>query len=113
MSTNDPINKVKPISPDDINEGKLTHLPDSILEALNKLITQEFNGRIATIKQEKIVEVFMLAGANGAPLTRNDIFEKGYLNFVPLYRASGWKIDIDRPGYNESYDTVYTFEKSK
>ncbi len=28
-----------------------------------------------------------------------------------VYALKGWKIEIDRPGYNESYDTTIKFSK--
>ena len=44
-------------------------------------------------------------------LNRNEIFNKGWLNIEEVYRSAGWKVNYDKPAYNESYDAYFTFER--
>ncbi len=32
-----------------------------------------------------------------------------WLNVEELYRAQGWTVTYDKPGYNESYPATFTF----
>jgi len=43
--------------------------------------------------------------------TRDEVFDKGWLNIEPMYRAAGWKVVYDKPAYNESYEPTFTFTK--
>ena len=42
-------------------------------------------------------------------LKRQDIFDNHWLDVEDLYRKNGWKVDYDKPGYNESYNAYFVF----
>jgi len=95
----------KPISPDEVGRVQRDSIPDVVFEAVNKLIGQKFAGGRATIKQEEILDAL---GEYG--IWRDTAFEKGYLNFEEAYREQGWKVEYDKPGYNESYGAFFVFK---
>jgi len=44
---------------------------------------------------------------------RNKIFEMGWLDVEDAYRAQGWNVVYDRPGYCESYEASFIFTRGK
>lgn len=99
-----------PVSPKEITKLKKTSIPEPVFEVINKLIAKYWNGFSATIKQKDIVWA-LINTIQGS--TSDSIRENGWLNFEDCYRAEGWQIEYDRPGYNETYDAEYTFSKRK
>ncbi len=100
------IEEVKPLSPSDVKTNKKVH-PD-IIWAVNELLKERYKKGIVTILQKDIVAKFK---------TRNpeyyiqDLYDSGSMNFEPIYRAKGWKVEYDKPAYNESYDAYFTFSE--
>ena len=92
-----------PISPKEAKSGK--HIPDEVFEVFNDLI-REGGG---TVKQG--VAVARISAKMG--VTRSQIFERGWLDVEDAYRAKGWKVDFDKPGFNESYEAYFTFEAKR
>lgn len=41
----------------------------------------------------------------------DEVFKKGWLNVEYLFRAAGWEVQYDKPGYNETYEAYFTFSK--
>lgn len=100
-------NKIKPVSPDDIMQQKIRDLPDEVIDAWNRILVRHWCGGSMTIRQETVVEELMpLSNFN-----RGAIFSNGWLDVEELYRANGWNVEYDRPGYNESYDAFWVFTK--
>lgn len=102
------MSKVQPIKPSEVIRGKEKNLPDAVLEAFNELIAQNFSGRSATIKQDDVVALMVEKG-----LTPREIFDKHYLDVEDIYRAVGWVVEYDKPGYNESYHAYFVFKKKR
>jgi hypothetical protein len=46
-------------------------------------------------------------------VTRDDVYDKGWLNIEPVYAEFGWVVEYDKPGYNESYDATFEFTKQR
>lgn len=99
--------RVKPISPQEVAETKLAVIPNEVIQVVNALIAESFvNGR-ATVLQKDIVEGLLAAG-----LKRNEIFKRHWLDFEAIYQDAGWKVEYDKPAYNESYDAYFKFVAS-
>lgn len=96
-----------PISPNEVVAVKTASIPDWVFAVWDKLIAQEWNGFEATIYQSDAVAA--LEAAN--PGTVVDIFRSGWLDIENAYRAVGWKVVYDKPGYCESYKAHFTFRK--
>lgn len=100
---------LKPITPVEASRRFANEIiPDEIIAAVNELIVQNLVKDIATITQHEIVELAVLKG-----LKREDIFENRWLDIEEVYRAAGWTVGYDKPGYNESYKASFTFRKRR
>ena len=98
------MSKIKPISPKElINVDPDIH--ESMIVVINKMLTH-FDGIYLVLYQEKIIEAFLKLEPD---ISRDEIFDNGWLNFVGLYRRAGWDVAVDQPGYDESYETNYRF----
>ncbi len=91
---------------DEIAGEKQKTFPDAVLESFNELLTQKFNGTPVIIKQDDVLALMIRKGLN-----REEIFEKGWLDVEGAYRAAGWKVSYDKPGFNETYDANFTFKR--
>lgn len=93
----------RPISPDEVGQG--AHIPHEVFAVVNRLLQENWSDSVATIKQKHVVH------ALESHFSRDEIFGRGYLNFEGAYRAQGWKVTYDKPGYNESYDAFWMFKR--
>jgi len=100
--------KVKPIRPEDVGEGKWELFPDAVIEAFNELITENFVNGSATVKQGDAVKRMVEKG-----LDRKEINDKGWLNVEEAFKLAGWDVSYDGPGYCETYPATFKFERRK
>ena len=98
---------VKPITPKEVRAGN--HIPLFVIDAFNSCIAAKFNAGTAVVKQDDVIE--KLVRISG--VTRDLIFERGWLNVESLYEKSGWSVSYDKPAYNETYPATFTFEEKK
>jgi hypothetical protein len=104
--------KAEPISPDDVIKLKGKNIPQEVIEVFNTLIAKHWNGRSAILMQEEVIkEILKSFKAADKPMTRSILFEENYLEIDDLFRKRGWKVEYDKPGYNESYEASWTFSK--
>lgn len=98
----------RPIRPSEVLGAKTSSVPEDVFEAFNELIIENWSGVVAIIRQEKIIEriKFKMPG-----VSRAQIFDRGWLDIEDAYRAEGWKVDYDRPAYNESYEASFRFAR--
>lgn len=113
---------VKPIGPEDVARAKTQTFPDEVIEAFNELIAAGYTGGRSAVRQEDAVNLIMdkMDAKNTPPIgsghrkhLRNEIFAKGWLNVEEIYRAQGWKVVYDKPGFNESYPATFEFSRPK
>jgi len=97
---------ITPISPKDVGKQQQSQIPEWVIDTINRLIAANMNGPTSRILQKDIVEALMKRDSS---VSRNDISERGWLNFEPMYREAGWEVYYDKPGYNESYEANFTF----
>jgi hypothetical protein len=100
--------EIKPLSKEEVKRGKT--IPDIIIKTVNELLIKNYHNGKAIIMQSEIVD--MVSGDSGDPdcISRTDIYDNNYLDFEDIYRAIGWKVTYDKPGYSESYDPRFIFE---
>lgn len=98
----------KPITPDEVVAVKKVMLPKKVFDAFNALIARNFYGNSAVVRQDEVVALLV---ANG--LSRGDIFAKHWLDVEDVYRAAGWIVEYDKPGFNETYEPTFTFKSQK
>lgn len=97
-----------PITPDQVGETKRLLFPQAVFDAFNAEIAATFSSGSAVVLQGKVVDRMIAAG-----IDRHDIFSKGYLNVEEAYKAEGWSVEYDKPGYNESYEANFTFRRKR
>ena len=100
--------KVRPIKPEDIVAAKKKTFPNEVLSSFNELIAKNWDGHSATIKQNEVVALMVEKG-----LRREQIFDNGWLDVEDAYRAAGWKVEYDKPGYCETYPATFTFTRKR
>lgn len=98
------VNKVRPIKPSEVVKGKEAVYPGVVFEAFNELIAKNFSGGSSTIKQDDVVALMVKKG-----LKRQAIFDDHFLDVEEVYRDSGWKVEYDKPAFNESYPATFKF----
>lgn len=99
---------VNPISPKDVGSAKATIFPKCVFEAVNELIATHYTNGRAHFTQDDVID--KIQHYSGYDIGRKEIFDNGYLNFEEVYREQGWKVEYDKPGYNESYKANFTFK---
>ena len=104
-----PASSIKPISPADIAKKKIEVIPPLVIEVFNELLAKKFTAGSAKILQDDVIAAII----SRKSITRAEIFEQGWLNVEEIYRAQGWRVEYDKPGYNESYKAYFTFEVEK
>jgi hypothetical protein len=124
---------VKPFSPDEAADAKLTFLHPKLIEAINELLSKGYSHRGGTITftQKALVDLAgrkindslgMLGEDMDAPgynestvkptIPRFDFFLNAGMNFEEVYRKQGWKVVKDSPGWDETYSTFYEFSRN-
>lgn len=98
---------VEPISPSDVKKI----IPDFVIEAVNQLINEKWDGYEAVILQDEIMAIISSSDDMDDKPSRKQILDKGWLDFEPLYREKGWDVEYDKPGYNEFYKAKFIFKK--
>ena len=98
---------VKAIRPEEIKSVWAENIPDVVIEIFNKKIVKNFNGSRATVKQNDVVKEIV----DALNISRQDVFDKRFLEIETIFEAAGWKVKYDKPGYNEDYDAFFEFIK--
>jgi hypothetical protein len=98
----------KPIRPQDIGSAKAEHFTAAVFDAFNAEIAKHFANGQAVVKQSVVVDRLVKAG-----IARSEIFGAGYLNIEMAYEAAGWKVSYEKPGFNESGDSLFFFRPSQ
>lgn len=95
-----------PISAADAEKYKQASIPYVAFEAFNELIVENLSSGRASVYQADVVDRMVKKG-----LKKDEIYKKGWLDVEPIYRAAGWKVEYDKPGYNESYQPYFVFSR--
>ncbi len=106
------LNEMKPISPKEARDSKVKVIHPGIIEAVNQLIIQKFNGKNSFgIKQGDILKLFVQANPD---YDTDLLFKEHHMDFESVYEKEGWKVYYDKPGFNEThYDPIYNFSIKK
>lgn len=94
-----------PITPDEVD--KTTVVPEAVFEIVNTLITETWDGESAIVYQNGLVD--RIRQALGCE--RQTIFDKHYLDFEEAYRKVGWRVEYEKPAFNETGPTFFRFTK--
>lgn len=94
---------VKPIKASEV----FCHKPDEVYVAFNTLIKEHWNGQQACFLQDDVLT--LISEATGT--TREDIFDKHWLDIELDYKESGWLVKYDKPNRGQNFRPFFTFEK--
>lgn len=99
-----------PLRPREVAALKKTAIPAVAIEAFNELILENICDGAATFTQESVVKRILRGVPEGQlEALRSAIFADHWLDVEDAYRAEGWDVTYDKPGYNESYSATFTF----
>ena len=97
----------KPVTPQDIAAAKGARLPEESIDVFNDLIVRDFNGMAARVIQGEAAELI----AERPGTTVEEVFRRGLLDVEEVYRAAGWSVSYDKPGFNETYPAYFVFSR--
>ena len=92
----------------DTLEG-LRQLPDFVIESVNQCIQESWDGTQARFTQDALASIM----AEKSGLSVRALYGNKYLGFEPQYRALGWRVIYDKPGYCESYDAYFVVSRER
>lgn len=108
---------VKAITPSEakaLSDSKKMEFPEFVIESFNELIVADLKNGKAKVSQKAVVErIKSNAAKQDIILDNADIYAHKYLNIEAFYESAGWKVDYDKPAYNESYDPSFYFETKR
>lgn len=93
-----------PIKPSEVKRI----IPEVVFDCFNQLINERFISGEAVIRQADVVALLKSKGFD-----HDDVYKKGWLDVEDAYRAAGWKVDYEKPGFNEAGEAYFTFSKKK
>lgn len=97
-------------TPQEAMDLKNNMLPAYVFDAFNEMIAKNLTtGHRAQFKQKDVIS--LIVGKSNGDVDRDGVFSRRMLDVNSHYRQAGWKIDHDQPGYNESYDAFFIFDK--
>ena len=96
---------VKPLKPLDVLAAKAEAIPDQVIEAFNHLIAENFRNSTSTFKLKEVKQ----EAAKRMGLEDTSQLKSTWFDVEDIYRKQGWKVEYDRPGYNETYDAYFRF----
>ena len=95
------------IKPDEIRQAAWKDLDKDVETAVDKLLVKHWDGYEAKFTQEEVLQAVCLA----KNFSRERVYREKLLDFEEAYRAAGWSVFYDKPGYNESYEATFQFKK--
>jgi hypothetical protein len=98
-----------PMKPSDVRAMKTATIPEGVFAVFNRLIAASWDGHEARVSQ-KVAASEVSAALN---IPRSEVYERHYLDVEESYRALGWNVEYDKPGYNETYDATFHFTLGK
>lgn len=99
--------KKGPIKPEEVQDVKDSLIPEKVIEVFNDLIAENWAYTSSTFTQNEAIHRITCA----MNITREEVYGRGWLNVEDIYRKVGWKVEYDKPGYNETYEATFTFRK--
>lgn len=95
---------VRPLRPDEVQ--KLKVIPDYVIEAVNNIIVKKYAKSGFVFKLQDVVDYIV---QHNSEITPEHLYANKHLDFEDVYRAQGWEVEFDNPGYNETYDAHFKF----
>lgn len=122
LYTKDQLTSIRePFSPQQLAQFRKETFDPIMIQAVNECLIDNYgSGQNIMLRQgdiiERYIKLYKLAHAashKDNETIREDAFEKGLLDFEKFYVQRGWRVEYDKPGFNESYEPTYTFSPKK
>jgi hypothetical protein len=97
-----------PIKPSDMVALKTKTIPEEVFQVFNEAIVAAWDGRGATLMQNRMVAAIV----DRLGVCRSEVFDLHLLDVEESYRAAGWNVEYDKPGYNETYEASFRFTRA-
>ena len=94
---------MRAITPAQARKQKKFVIPDFVLQAFNELIVKNLQNGSSRFVQDEVVRRIK------EDLEDEAEFDYDWLDVEPVYEEAGWKVEYDKPGYNETYPASFTF----
>ncbi len=95
------------ITPGQVKKKLGTAIPEAVIEAVNELLIANMDSDMdCTLKRGEVERAIK------ARMGVKEVDMK-WLDFEPVFRRAGWKVEYDRPGYNESYEGYWKFSQRR
>ena len=105
---------IKLITPSEVDDVKTAKIPDAVFEAFNEMIAENWDGSQSIVKQPAVMlRVLEKLKQDFPEITRQDVFDKKWLDVEHFFRKAGWKVEYDKGAYYDTYDPYFTFEKGR
>lgn len=95
------------ISPSEAAGRKAEIIPPEVIKVWDDLIAKAWDGTSSRITQDEAVMALVNKVSPLKP--RQHVFDSGWLDIEPIYRAAGWSVKYDKPAYCENYDAYFVF----
>lgn len=96
---------MQPITPEQALAEAGKDFPPKVIDQWNKAITRNMVGNTSIVMQKEIAQSI----ANELRCTVNCVYSARWLDVEQMYRNAGWKVEYDRPGWNENYEANFIF----
>lgn len=98
-----------PLKPSEVQKKKNSTIPEVVFKVFNALIVENWSesSQSATVTQDEAVTRISKA----LKITRQEAFNKHYLDVEDAYSKAGWDVNYDKPGYCETYEAYFVFSK--
>jgi len=100
------------------NANTGSHIPGFVIDAVNELLLKKLSssGSATLFKNEVVGRIINSPAFKSAHPTmdpreaKNFLFEQKWLDFEPVFRNQGWRVDTKWPAFNETYEGRWVFE---
>ena len=99
-----------PIKPSEVRQHKTDALPEEVFIPFNDCIAPATGTDLSAVVKQRDVAVRIAAAMS---ITTAEVVQRHYLDVEGSYRAEGWDVEYNKPGYNEMYDATFRFTTGK
>ena len=100
---------IKPITPQEVT---CNNIPNFVINTVNKLITNSWNGKCSIVTLHDLIYNLLKAYNNGEPLSKEEIsLVKNWLCIEDIYRDAGWKVVCYQSYHTKGISIYFKFEK--
>jgi hypothetical protein len=101
---------MRAITPEELRKY-VRPIPDTVIAAVNKLLQDRWGGgNVIHLSKEAVIDAIRDAEPD---VSRQEIYDRKWLDFESIYRAAGWEVLYHKPTYAESWESYFEFKLTK